>query len=427
MRTFRTLTIIAAAALMSLSLNAQTVRDYLREDPSRAGNILHNYEAPAVIKDTPAPKGYKPFYVTHYGRHGSRYHTSIRNFNGAVTALDSLHKLGLLNQQGEQLRREIAAIREAHVDMDGILTQKGSVQHQEIATRLYNRCPEIFNQKDRKDIVCVSSTVQRCIQSMANFATALKGKSSDLNISYYTGERFMSYIIKSVRGGANFQERREILGRIRDEHIHPERFLAAITTNPDEAVKNLVRNDAKGFMTQVFSSGIIAQCLDEDLPDITKYFTEDEIYGLWYNDNAGIMDNFGITIENQGDKKEIGQAILGDMLEKIDEALTPGSHKAGDFRFGHDTGLTPFLSLLQVEHYKHTHIADIGDNWYGFRDMPMGSNFQLIFYRSKKSDELLVKMLRNEIETTIPAVPTFDGPYYKWSDLRPYFDQLMKQ
>ena len=30
----------------------------------------YNFDVPAL---TPAPKGYDPFYLSHYGRHGSRY------------------------------------------------------------------------------------------------------------------------------------------------------------------------------------------------------------------------------------------------------------------------------------------------------------------------------------------------------------------
>lgn len=52
----------------------QEVMALLKEDPTRSVNLHHNYEAPSKIVDTPAPKGYKPFYVSHYGRHGSRYH-----------------------------------------------------------------------------------------------------------------------------------------------------------------------------------------------------------------------------------------------------------------------------------------------------------------------------------------------------------------
>ena len=41
----------------------------LQENIQRAGINTHCYEF-APIHDTKAPKGYKPFYISHYGRHG---------------------------------------------------------------------------------------------------------------------------------------------------------------------------------------------------------------------------------------------------------------------------------------------------------------------------------------------------------------------
>ena len=47
----------------------------------------------------------------------------------------------------------------------------------------------------------------------------------------------------------------------------------------------------------------------------------------------------------------------------------------------------------------------------------------MIFYRDKKGD-VLVKILRNERETTISALKPYKGPYYHWKDLRDYFVNL---
>jgi len=50
----------------------------------------------------------------------------------------------------------------------------------------------------------------------------------------------------------------------------------------------------------------------------------------------------------------------------------------------------------------------------------MGANVQMIFYRCKGSNDVLVKFLHNEHETTIPVV-TDCSPYYHWSDVRAYW------
>ena len=52
----------------------------------------------------------------------------------------------------------------------------------------------------------------------------------------------------------------------------------------------------------------------------------------------------------------------------------------------------------------------------------MATNLQMIFYRNKK-DEVLVKMLYNEQEVTIPALVPASGPYYEWNELYRYLNQ----
>ena len=62
--------LFAAFLLLGLwGATAQTAREQIAAMPERAGGIYHSYEylpGPAV----PAPKGYVPFYISHYGRHG---------------------------------------------------------------------------------------------------------------------------------------------------------------------------------------------------------------------------------------------------------------------------------------------------------------------------------------------------------------------
>ena len=50
----------------------------------------------------------------------------------------------------------------------------------------------------------------------------------------------------------------------------------------------------------------------------------------------------------------------------------------------------------------------------------MGANLQFIFYRSTPKDQdVLVKVLLNEQEATLP-IATDCAPYYHWTDFRRY-------
>lgn len=48
----------------------------------------------------------------------------------------------------------------------------------------------------------------------------------------------------------------------------------------------------------------------------------------------------------------------------------------------------------------------------------------MIFYRHPRKDEVLVKLLFNEQETSILAIGP--GPYYRWSELRVYLAGLTR-
>ncbi len=431
-RTYCCLAALALSLILGGELCAQVfypgkdARTLLDEDITRCVNLHHNYEAPARLEDTPAPKGYKPFYVSHYGRHGSRYHWTEAHLTRPMEVLDSLEAHGLLTDEGEAVLSDLRVISDAHRGQVGYLTHKGAAQHQEIAARLCGRCPELFGQKDRKEVFCASTAVQRCIQSMANFCLQLARENPDLQITMDAGPRFADYI--SNADGVPRQSARElfVIDSVLVANFDPSRVLEAWTTDPEEAVKYMKKGDARRFAFDVLRAGGIGQCLDIDDPFIYRHFTSDELYALWVFNDVYEFDKMAGTVENGRSRDIIGKRSLRDIVEKADAALAPGSHRVADLRFGHDTGLSPLLSLLRLEGLeKEQKIALAPDGvWYGFEFMPMASNLQLIFYRNKKGDTL-VKILRNERETLIPALTTLDGPYYRWEDLRAYFIALL--
>ena len=67
--------LISALMLSTVCFSLGAQEDAVKlftENPDRAANNMHSYEFNPIV-DTKAPKGFKPFYISHYGRHGSRY------------------------------------------------------------------------------------------------------------------------------------------------------------------------------------------------------------------------------------------------------------------------------------------------------------------------------------------------------------------
>lgn len=416
---------VASIAVSCISIYArEDVHVLLKEDVTRSMNLHHNYEAPLKIVETPAPRGYKPFYISHYGRHGSRYHWTIQHLDRGLSLLDSLYAHNLLTDEGKSVREDLLTIKEAHIGQVGYLTHKGALQHQGIAHRLYERYPTVFNSKSRGEVYAVATTAQRCIQSMANFCVQLARENPDLQFTMDAGERFADYL--SNTSGLKYQGDSRvdfILDSLLKADLNPERIMREWVSD-ESACEKYIKNPRK-FIYYVFWAGGIGQCLDIEDPYIYRHFTDDEIYALWEYNDAYYYSSMCGTIENGRNRDLIGKRILADIVSKADEAIDEKSERSADLRFGHDSALSPLMSLLRVDGLEKEHsVADAAKVWYGFEGMPMASNLQLVFYKNRKND-VLVKMFFNEKEVNIPSLGSKNGPYYRWTDLREYFMGLI--
>ena len=60
-----------------------------------------------------------------------------------------------------------------------------------------------------------------------------------------------------------------------------------------------------------------------------------------------------------------------------------------------------------------------------YRLIPMAANVQLVFFRKAGSEDILVKFLMNENETSVP-IKTDCYPYYHWSDVSSYYRKMIE-
>lgn len=441
-----TLSILSLAAC--ISLNAQNALSLITENPDRAANNMHSYEF-AEIHDTPAPKGYKPFYITHYGRHGSRYEQNATFGAAAIKTLAHLDTMGLLTSQGKLLLEQIRTVQDAHVGMEGMLTPRGANEHRQIAARMADRYPEVFKSKERDQVNCVASTSQRCIVSMTNFTYSLKEKYPKQNFTFSTGEKFMQYINPSLRVYAPGNEPPQRPGagaagpmppmawpmaRPVDPPYAPApgvpgydftRFLKPLLTDFNRAMAEI--GNPEPFIKAAFSAG--GMCQDVDFLGIDifgNYFTPEELEYLWASGNDSIYRMWAASLEVGDNIKYAARPLLKDFMDKADEAIQAGSRRSADLRFGHDTAILPLFALLGVDDLEGRRFltAEAHKNgWYAFEQIPMGTNCQMIFYRNK-SGNVLAKILYNEKEVCLPGLEPAAGPYYEWTELRAYFQDL---
>ena len=432
--------------LMIFSLNVFAQEEALRlitENPDRAANNMHSYEF-FPIEDTPAPKGFKPFYITHYGRHGSRFEQNSTFARAAQQGFAYLDRLGLLTQEGKDLWEKINTVVDAHRGMEGSLTPRGALEHKTLATRMAERFPDVFKNKDRNEVDSFSSTNFRCIMSMCNFTNMLKEKFPKGVFTFTSTEKYMSYINPSLSVRRPNEPPRppmssSYFSRPATPHtIQPymaatgtpgydfSRFLKPLFTDYDKALRIL--GNPESFVRAIYQTGSYCQDVDFLGIDIFRnYFTPEELVYFWASGNDSNYRMWGGSVENGDVVRYAVIPLLKDFMEKAEAAMQPGSHRAADLRFGHDTTILPLAALLKIDDVQHRSLPyreAHSSGWYAFFQVCMATNIQMIFYQNKKG-EVIAKVLYQEKEVNFPGVPAVSGPYYKWDDLKAYFQQCI--
>ena len=105
---FTKLTIISAVTgiVMVTPTKAQTSKAELRAHMELASGNYCNYPTPSG-NVTPAPAGYEPFYVSHYGRHGARYMTDDDAYKYVIGKMDTAQVRGWLTDKGKEVLQRV--------------------------------------------------------------------------------------------------------------------------------------------------------------------------------------------------------------------------------------------------------------------------------------------------------------------------------
>ena len=400
---------------------AQRFVDALKENPARAASNYQSYEF-VDTELTKAPKGFKPFYISHYSRHGSRYHTGESYFRLCMPKMAECNSLGILTEEGQAWYNDAKAVYAEHKGMFGMLTNLGSQEQDGIGNRIIERFPEVFAGKNgRTEVRNRCTRVQRSIISMTSFNTAIAKKSPALNFSYAAGDKFRAYLNADPQ---NYPLLDKFDDQVEDslKHlINTDRVFKVLFKDTEAAAK--VIDNPYSFAKGIFLVSAISPNTDIH-PDMLKYFHEEDILGHWIIRNNIFYAGWANSAEMATEVATIAHPLIKDIVEKAEEALSENSTLAADFRFGHDTGLLPLVATLGIDGMHEKWSAfNAHEHWSSSEFIPMASSLQIVFYKNKKG-EILVKLLYNEKETSIPALKPVSGPYYSWSSLKEYLISL---
>lgn len=404
--------IIVSLMCASITCEAQATHEALTENYLRAGCLFHSYEF-NEINDSKAPKGFKPFYISHYGRHGSRFHTTESVFAEALHAMKAAQESSNLTDAGIYLLKQIDSLYNMHEGMWGTLAPKGVREQQKLARRLAERFPEVFKGKDAKKVECYSSDFHRCIVSLAAYSGSLSAQYPKLNFSYESGERCSRYLRVEQGHVESKTYFRQLMHKDTEESCDWNGVMKIIFTDPSK-----VNISPYKMSSQIWGAWAICQCIEDVHIDIFKYFTPEQLLNTWKFSSIHYHNMF-VRSEKFGEASALtASALMEDFITKADTAISSGNI-AATIRFGHDNTLLPLASLFGIDEFDelHSEADPITAKWDIGKHMCMGSSIHLVFYRNK-ANKVLVKIMYNEKETTIPALTPYVGCYYDWTALR---------
>ena len=434
------LTNILFALALTTGLTAQTAREEIAANKYLAGSNYLDYDNyPATKQLTPAPKGYVPFYMSHYGRHGSRWLISTDSYTSVTQPLQKAKKAGKLTPKGEEVLRQVEQFVSLPVadypTLDGKyagaqlrlgdLSTVGERQHHGIGRRMTQHFPEIFKQKD-VFIDARSTVVNRCILSMMAECEELAAANPTARIHNDVSEA-LQYYLNAPR--SPFLRSKGRLGRelrrTPSKRMTPDRLIGELFSDAKWVKENI---QALSFMYNLFDVVTNMQSHETDI-DLFSIYTDDEIYEQWRMRNIGWYVDYGAAPLTGGVMPFTQRNLLRNIIETADTIR----HTQATLRFGHEVCVMPLACLLELDScgVQVSDLDQLDNVWRNYKIFPMACNIQLIFYAPKKSltsnlspltssDDVLVKALLNEREVSMP-VATTQYPYYKWSDLRKYY------
>lgn len=336
------------------------------------------------------PEGYEPFYISHYGRHGSRW---LPNDDRYIWVNQQFEDKGRLTKLGKSVRKRLQKVWKDAKGNGGLLTRLGARQHRQIAHRMYENFPQLFTAEAH--LSARSSIVGRCRSSMLAFIDELGGLAHLDHLEAITDSADMAWIAYKS------QEQRDF------EHsltwplpISTDRFINTLFTD----ASHLSKADREKLLSELHT--IASDMQDVELKvSLYDIFTDEEMRTVYDLNNRRMTLHNGDEIANNGIAARCATSLWNRIEADADAAIARGGVGA-NLRFGHDTNFYRLLTLIGVD-TKGLPMDVI---------TPMAANLQMIFYKNAQG-RVLVQLLHNERPAHLNIGYQVEGFYY-WEDLK---------
>ena len=372
---------------------------------------------------TPPPAGKRPFYISHYGRHGSRYLSNRKGYEIPYKMLCKADSMDELTPVGREVLQDLKAIIDDAEGRWGDLTGFGKRQQRQIAERMMRNFPEVFHRYAFID--ARSTNVPRCILSMGAAVLKMKALNPLLNVRMNCSFHDMWYMNHQdalLRGNMMPPSAAEAYKAFSAPRSRNPRLMELLFVDTSWARRELNEADLNYYLlkTALMQQNTV---MGAQVQHLLNLFTFEDIHQFWQAENAWWYINYGPSLLNGGYQPYTQRYLLRQIIQDADSVMQHDVHGA-TLRFGHETVVLPLVCLLGLNGYDYQTL-DLESlersGWWACLVFPMTSNLQFVFYRSgPDDDDVLFKVLLNEKEAFLP-LPAKMAPYYRWRDFRDYY------
>ena len=371
---------------------------------------------PTTIEPVAVADSLTPVYLSHVGRHGSRYPASKSSTMKMRLALMHADTLGTITPLGRDLLALCNSIDAASRGRWGALDSLGMSEQRAIASRMYRNFETLFN---GTTVNALSSYSPRAMMSMFSFVHQLDRLNNNCTFITSTG-RVNSPLMRPFDVDRDYLDFRNdnVWKPAYDEYFNAHCPLSAITRvlgrdypfGDTDAARDLA-------ITEYY---VVAGLQAMEMPaQMGKYFSAAEANALWSCFNLRqYLQRTATTVSTV--PADIASQLVLDIIQKADNALAGTNPAAVDLRFGHAETVMPLTSLLRLPgcYYMTNYFDTVALHWRDFDVVPMAANVQFILFKAKKSGNAYVQVRLNE--KPVRLIPNDERTLLPWPLARDY-------
>lgn len=367
--------------------------------PEQMGGVYHAYPHPEAAFCPDVPAGYRAVYLSHYGRHGSRWLPSQSRYEWVLAQFADERNL---TRRGRRLKRSLRLIADHARGHAGALTPVGERQQRAIACRMAATLARLLGQAPV--VEARSSVADRCRRSMEAFAEQMRADLPQARLHLATDSADMSWMSYDSPDELLLQRQTDV-----PLTVPASRLMATLYVDPAQVA------EPERLLTELHT--LASDMQDVEGLDLTLYplFTADEMEAVYRQNCEKMWLQNGSGAASRGIPAQCAARLWHHIVSRADEALAAGT-PAAHLRFGHDTALYRLLSLLGAR----LPMTEWGTGEL-YRIVPMAANLQMVFVRNAEAD-VLVAFYLNELPLRLALPAAVDMPsgqaWYRWTELK---------